>query len=122
MQTFDFDSAVTMHRSWKMRFHLALDAIRSPAYDTQALGDDAQCPLGRWLAANADELRCFESARELLVTHRDFHQRSESIADDIRMGRIVHLNDKAIVEFSDLSERIENLLLRLKTDVQGVGG
>ena len=121
MQKFDFDGAVTMHRSWKMRFHLALDAIRSPAYDTQPLGDDAQCPLGQWLAANAGELGRFESARELLAIHHDFHQRSESIADEIRMGRIVHLNDTAIAEFSDLSEKIEILLLRLKADVQGAG-
>ena len=121
MQKFDFDSAVTMHRSWKMRFHLALDAIRSPAYDTQPLGDDAQCPLGQWLAANAGELERFESARELIAIHRDFHRRSESIADDIRMGRVVQLNDKPIAEFSALSEQIEALLLRLKKDVQTTG-
>jgi len=121
MQTFDFDGAMAMHRSWKMRFHLALDAIRSPDYDPRPLGDDAQCPLGQWLAANADELERYESARELLAVHREFHQRSESIADDIRMGRIVHLGDKAIAEFSDLSGKIEDLLLNLKKDVQSAG-
>jgi hypothetical protein len=118
MQKFDFDGAVTMHRSWKMRFHLALDAIRSRDFDTQPLGDDAQCPLGHWLAANAGELERFDSARELVAVHREFHHRSASIADDIRMGRIVHLGDKAITEFSDLSEKIETLLLNLKKDVQ----
>ena len=121
MQKFDFDGAVTMHRSWKMRFHLALDTIRSADYDTQPLGDDAQCALGRWLATNAVELEQFESARELLAIHSRFHQQSESIADDIRMGRIVHLSDKSIAEFSVLSEKIEALLLRLKKDVQTAG-
>jgi hypothetical protein len=121
MQKFDFDGAVTMHRSWKMRFHLALDAIRGPDYDTQPLGDDAQCPLGHWLAGNAAELERFESARELMAIHRDFHRQSESIADDIRMGRVVHLSDEPVAEFSVLSEKIEALLLRLKKDVQTAG-
>jgi hypothetical protein len=121
MQKFDFDGAVTMHRSWKMRFHLALDAISSRDYNTQPIGDDAKCGLGQWLAANAGELERFESAGELLAIHSRFHQQSESIADDIRMGRIVHLSDKSIAEFSVLSEKIEALLLRLKKDVQTAG-
>ena len=121
MQTFDFDGAVTMHKSWKMRFHLALDAIRSADYDTQPLGDDSGCPLGQWLAGNVGELEKFESARELFAIHRDFHRQSELIADDIRMGRVVHMSDTSIAEFSVLSEKIEALLLRLKKDVHTAG-
>jgi len=63
MQTFDFDSAITMHRSWKMKFHLAIDAIRSGDFDTQPIGDDAHCSLGQWLAASASELAGYDSAR-----------------------------------------------------------
>lgn len=118
MQAFDFDSAITMHRSWKMKFHLAIDSIRDRNYDTQPLGDDAKCPLGQWLAANAGELGAFESAQRLKETHQDFHHRSEQIADDIRNGRIVRLDDSAIVEFGILSEKIEALLRRLETDVR----
>lgn len=118
MQKFDFDGAIAMHRLWKMKFHLAIDAIRSRDFDTQPIGDEAQCALGQWLSANAGELEGFESARELMTNHRDFHGRSESIADAIRNGKIVHLNDAAIVEFGTLSEKIETLLLQLKEDVQ----
>jgi len=117
MQAFDFDGAITMHRSWKMKFHLAIDAIRDRNYDTQPLGDDAKCPLGQWLAANAGELGAFDSAQRLKETHQDFHRRSEQIADDIKNGRIVRLDDSAIVEFGVLSEKIESLLQRLKSDV-----
>ena len=121
MQTFDFDSALAMHRSWKMKFHLAIDAIHSGDFDTQPLGDDARCSLGQWLAANASELEGYDSARELLAVHQEFHRQSESIADDIRSGRIVRLTDKAIVEFGTLSGKIEALLLQLKTEIQPAG-
>jgi hypothetical protein len=121
MQKFDFDGAVTMHRSWKMKFHLALDTIRGRDFDTQPIADDAQCALGHWLSANAGELEGFASARELMTVHREFHRQSASIADDIRNGRIVRLTDKPIVEFGALSEKIEALLLQLKQDVQQAG-
>lgn len=121
MQKLDFDSAIAMHRAWKMKFHLAIDNIRGGDYDTRPLGDDAQCALGQWLAANAGELKDFASAGVLMAIHQDFHQRSESIADAIRQGRIVHLRDKAIVDFGVLSEKIESLLLQLKAELQQAG-
>lgn len=121
MQAFDFDSAITLHRSWKMKFHLALDAIRGTDFDTQPIGDEAQCGLGKWLAANASELAGFASAKELEATHREFHRQSESIADAIKHGRIVRLGDQAIVEFGVLSGKIEALLLRLKAELQQAG-
>lgn len=121
MQKFDFDGAVTMHRSWKMRFHLAIDAIRSRDYNTKPLGDDAQCPLGKWLAANAGELEKYDSARELTKIHHEFHRQSESIADSIRNEKIVHLGDESIVRFGALSERIEALLSQLRNEVQPGG-
>lgn len=121
MQEFDFDGAINMHRSWKMKFHLALDTIRSPDFNTQPIGDEEGCSLGQWLAANAAELQGFASARELLTTHQEFHRQSESIADAIRQGRIVHLSDQAIVDFGALSARIEALLRQLKMEIQKLG-
>ena len=121
MQEFDFDSAIDMHRSWKMKFHLAIDTIRSEDFDTQPIGDEAGCSLGQWLAANAGELARFGSARELLAIHQEFHRQSESIADAIKNGRIVRLGDQAIVDFGKLSARIEALLLQLKTEIQQTG-
>lgn len=116
MQAFDFDSAITMHRSWKMQFHMAIDAIRGEDFDTQPIGDDLQCSLGQWLAANAGELAGYDTVKELRVIHREFHRRAEEIADAIRNGRIVRRDDKAIVEFGGLSEKVEALLLRLKKE------
>lgn len=121
MQAFDFDDAITMHRSWKMKFHLAIDAIRGQDFDTQAIGDEAQCALGKWLAANAGELKAFASAAELLTVHQEFHRQAAAIADAIRNARVVRLNDKAIVEFGILSARIEALLARLKADLGSAG-
>ncbi|OHC63193.1 MAG: hypothetical protein A3H93_01715 [Rhodocyclales bacterium RIFCSPLOWO2_02_FULL_63_24] len=121
MQVFDFDSAIALHKSWKMKFHLAIDAIRSSDFDIQPIGDDARCGLGQWLAANAGELEQFDTAQELLAVHRDFHRRCESIADAIRTGKVVRLNDTAIVEFGVLSEKIEALLLRLKEELHQAG-
>lgn len=121
MQAFDFDSAVTMHKSWKMKFHLAIDNIRSRDFDTQPIGDNAKCSLGQWLSVNAGELEKFDSAKDLLAIHQEFHRQSESIADDIRSGKIVRLTDKAIVEFGVLSGKIEALLLQLKTEIQQAG-
>jgi succinylglutamate desuccinylase len=121
MQAFDFDNAVVMHKSWKMKFHLAIDGIRSRDFDTRPIGDDTQCSLGQWLSANARELEGFGLARELLAAHHEFHHHSEIIAGDIREGKIVHLNDNAIVEFGALSEKIEHLLLQLKAQLQQSG-
>lgn len=121
MQAFDFDDAITMHRSWKMKFHLAIDTIRGQDFDTQAIGDEAQCALGKWLAANAGELQAFASAAELLAIHQEFHRQAAAIADAIRNGRIVRLSDKAIVEFSSLSARIEASLSRLKAELGPAG-
>ena len=121
MQAFDFDNAITLHRSWKMKFHLAIDRIRGQDFDTQVIGDEAQCALGQWLAANAGELKAFASATELLAVHREFHRQAAAIADAIRNGRIVRMGDKAIVEFGILSARIEALLARLKADLGQVG-
>ncbi len=121
MQKFDFDSAMSMHRSWKMKFHLALDTISSKDFDTQPLGDEEACMLGQWLAANAVELAGFSAARELLETHQEFHRQSASIADAIKKGGILHLTDPAIVEFGKLSARIEALLLQLRSQIQQAG-
>lgn len=121
MQAFDFDSAINMHRSWKMKFHLALDNIRGGDFDTQSIGDEGLCSLGQWLAANAGELERFACAGELLTVHQEFHRQSEAIADAIKNGRIVRLTDQAIVEFGALSARIEALLSRLKTEIQQAG-
>lgn len=117
MDRFDFEAAITMHRAWKMKFHLAIDSIRGSDYDTEPLGDADACPLGRWLAGNAGELEGNLTAAELIAIHADFHRRSEDIARAIRSGRIVHLADPAVVEFSVLSERIEDLLQRLRSDL-----
>ncbi|MDP1734501.1 MAG: CZB domain-containing protein [Sulfuritalea sp.] len=121
MQAFDFDSAIDMHRSWKMKFHLAIDTIRSKDFDTQPIGDEAGCGLGQWLAANAGELARFRSATELLAIHQEFHRQSESIAAAIKSGKIVRLTDNAIVEFGALSAKIEALLLELKTEIRQAG-
>ena len=121
MQAFDFDTAITMHRSWKMKFHLAIDNIRDRDFDTQSIGDAAQCSLGQWLAANANELKEIVSARELMAIHQEFHRQAESIADAIKNGRIVRLTDKPVVEFGALSAKIEVLLLQLQTDIRQAG-
>jgi hypothetical protein len=118
MQAFDFDHAITMHRSWKMRFHLALDRVQDKDFDTQPIGNAAQCSLGQWLAANAGELENFASARELLTAHEEFHRQSQSIADAIRIGKILRMTDNSILEFGALSGKIEALLLQLKTEIQ----
>lgn len=121
MQVFDFDSAITMHKAWKMKFHLAIDAIRASDFDVQPIGDAAHCALGQWLAANAGELEPFDTARELLAVHRDFHRRCEAIADAIRKGQVIRLDDEAVVEFGVLSEKIEAMLLRLKEELHQAG-
>lgn len=121
MQAFDFDNAITMHRAWKMKFHLAIDTIRGDDFDSQQIGDDAQCSLGQWLAANAGELKDHGAVKELLATHREFHRQAESIADAIKQGRIVRRSDRTIVEFGVLSTKIETLLLRLKKELRQVG-
>ena len=118
MQEFDFDNALTMHRAWKMKFHLALDKVSGRDFDTQPIGDAAQCSLGHWLEANAGELESFASARDLLQVHEEFHRQSKSIADDIRNGRIRHITDRAIVEFGVLSGKIEALLLQLDAELR----
>ena len=117
MQAFDFDSAISWHRSWKMKFHIALDTIRGRDFDTQPIGDDTQCRLGQWLADNAGELAGSKAAGELLKVHSEFHRQSQSIADDIRNEKIVQLSDRAIIEFGVLSDRIETLLKQLKKEL-----
>jgi hypothetical protein len=118
MQAFDFDCAVTMHRAWKMKFHLALDKVSGRDFDTQPIGDDAQCNLGQWLAANAGELEGFASATELQKVHEEFHRRSQAIADEIKNGKILHMGDRAIVDFGVLSAKIETLLQQLDGDLR----
>lgn len=121
MQAFDLDSAISMHRSWKMKFHLVIDRIRGDDFDSQPIGDDAQCTLGRWLSANASELAGLESARALPEIHREFHRQAQAIAEAISSGSILRRTDSAIVEFGALSERIEAQLLKLKAEL-GQGG
>lgn len=120
MQAFDFDGALDMHRSWKMKFHLALDAIRGPEFDARPLGDEARCSLGQWLAANAGELDRYPSARDLMAIHQEFHRQAEAIATAIGSGDIVQRSDPAIVAFGALSARIEAALQQLKKDIQPV--
>lgn len=117
MQAFDFDAAVTMHRTWKMKFHLALDRVQGADFDTQPLGDAVQCHLGQWLAANAGELQGVASAGELLSVHEEFHRQAQAIADAIRTGAILRMSDPAIAQFLACSERIETLLAQLQADL-----
>lgn len=118
MQAFDFDHALNMHRSWKMKFQLALGSVSDRGFDTQPIGDAAQCSLGQWLAANADELKNFATARELLPVHEEFHRQSKVIADEIRDGKIVRMSDSAIVAYLALSGQIEALLEKLDGDLR----
>jgi hypothetical protein len=118
MQAFDFDNALTMHRAWKMKFHMALGSVQGRDYDTQPIGDAAQCSLGIWLAANAGELERHATAQELLTVHEEFHRQSKGIADNIRNGNILSMSDPAIAAYLTLSARIEDLLLQLKAQLQ----
>lgn len=120
MQTFDFDNALTMHRAWKMKFQLALGSVQGKDYDTVPIGDAAHCSLGQWLASNAGELTGSAAATRLLPIHEEFHRQSKVIVDDIRQGRILVMSDPAIVAYLALSEKIEDLLLRLKAELQPV--
>lgn len=118
MKSFDFDNALTMHRAWKMKFHLALGSVQGKEYDTQPIGDAANCSLGQWLAANETELAGSAAAEKLLPIHEEFHRQSKAIADEIRQGRILQMTDPAIVAYLALSEKIEGLLLQLKSELQ----
>jgi hypothetical protein len=118
MQDFDFDNALTMHRAWKMKFHIALGRVQGEDFDTRPLGDPTQCDLGRWLTANAAELRDSPAVANLLPVHEEFHRQSKSIADAIREGHILHMSDSAIGAYLELSSRIEALLLTLKQELQ----
>ena len=117
MLDFDFDKALTMHRAWKMKFHIALGRVQGEDFDTRPLGDATQCELGRWLAQNADGLHALPAAAELLPVHEEFHRQSQAIADAIREGRILHMDDPAIGAYLDLSARIEERLLKLKHEL-----
>jgi hypothetical protein len=110
MQDFDFDSALTMHRAWKMKFQHGAGprpgrglrhAVRSAMPRNAALG--------RWLAANAGELSaspavasCCRRTTSSTVSPGPSPTRSAS-------GLILRMNDPAIVAYLDLSERIEAL-------------
>lgn len=121
MQAFDFDDALTMHRAWKMKFHLALGSVQGKDYDTGPSGDAGHCSLGQWQAANAGELEDCASSRALPTIRGEFHRHAQAIADAVRTGKIVHWSDKFIVESGVLSGKIENLLLQLKPEIQHAG-
>lgn len=116
MKEFDFDAALTMHRSWKMKFHLELERVHGEDFDSRPIGDATQCPLGRWLAENAPELAGSDTVGELVPVHEEFHRQTQAIADAIRSGRILKMEDPAITAFLALSARIEALLLKLKRE------
>ena len=118
MQAFDLDRALTMHRSWKMKFQLALGSVQNRNFDTQGIGDAAACELGRWLADNAAELGGFPVVAELLPVHLEFHRQSQAIADEIRHGHILSMEAPAIVAYLELSVRIEGMLKRLDADIR----
>ena len=61
-------------------------------------------------------LQASPAAVELLPIHEEFHRQSRAIADAIREGRILHMADPAIVAYLDLSERIEQALIRLRDE------
>lgn len=117
MQDFDFDNALSMHRAWKMKFHIELGRVQGEDFDTRRLGDATQCDLGRWLDASARELESSATVAELRPVHAEFHRQSQAIADAIRQGRILHMSDPAIGGYLDLSARIEGLLMKLKQEV-----
>ena len=121
MQAFDLDQALTMHWSWKMKFQLALGSVHNREFDTQGIGDATACGRGRWLAENAGELERFPVVRELLPVHVEFHRQSQAIADEIRGGHILHMEDPAIVAYLELSARIEAMLKRLDADLRQGG-
>lgn len=118
MQPFDFDAAITMHRAWKMKFHLAINNIRGSDFDSGPLANDQQCKLGQWLADNAGELAALPSARELATVHEQFHRQAAALADDIKNGKVLRPEDPAIAGFVVLSGDIESRLLKLKDEVQ----
>ncbi len=118
MQDLDFENALTMHRAWKMKFHIALGRVQGEDFDSRPLGDASHCGLGQWLAANAGKLNGSSTVAELLPVHEQFHLESKAIADAIREGRILRMEDPAIGAYLTLSTRIEGLLLKLKHELQ----
>jgi hypothetical protein len=101
-----------------MKFHIELGRVQGEDFDTRPLGDASRCALGCWMADNAGALATSATARELGPLHEDFHRQSQAIADAIRGGRILHMDDPAIAAYLTLSSRIEALLLRLKREAQ----
>ena len=118
MLAFDFDKALTMHRAWKMKFHIALGRVQGEDFDTRPLGDATRCALGCWLSANDEALRASPAATDLLPVHEEFHRQSQAIADAIREGHILRMDDPVIAAYLELSTRIEELLLKLKHELQ----
>lgn len=121
MQEFDFEKALAMHRAWKMKFHVALGRVQGEDFDTRPLGDASQCDLGKWLAANLEQLKRYPSVAELQPVHEEFHARSKAVADALREGRILHMTDPAITGHVALSERIERLLRMLRLEIDRAG-
>lgn len=113
MQGFDFDNALTMHRTWKRKLHPALGSLQGRDYDTRPLGDAVQGSPGQWLMANASELEPCVAAREPGVVHEDFRRTAQAVADDIRGGRVLSMGDPAIAACPALSDASKARLARL---------
>jgi methyl-accepting chemotaxis protein len=85
LATFDFDSAIEAHRSWKVKLRTAID--KQERMDAATLCRDDQCPLGKWLhGPGGSRWGGQPGFTALLNVHAGFHQAAGEVAETINRG------------------------------------
>lgn len=84
---FEVGSALDAHLEWKRQLRDAV--IRGYGeQDSEEVGRDDLCALGRWLYALPPECRADRTCDELVELHARFHRDAAQVAEFLEAGRI----------------------------------
>jgi methyl-accepting chemotaxis protein len=79
----DFQEAIVAHTKWKMRLFQGIRG-QGPLPDAGEVARADRCDLGRWLVGEGAQHAAYDSYREVVAAHAEFHQRA---ADVVRTSK-----------------------------------
>lgn len=116
----NMDNAIKAHADWRSKLRLA--AQRGERMDSDTVGRDDCCELGKWLHGTGKS-KCGSkpSFVSLIAAHRDFHKEAGKVAQTINQG-----NSGAAEEmlgsdtgFSKASANVTRLIVQLRNECGG---
>ena len=115
----NFSAAIKAHANWRLRLSTYCQGNpKETGVDTQTLGQDNACDLGKWLYGEGQRYASDPRFGELVNIHTAFHRHAAEIAAMAQSGKrkeaetLINSNDS---QFAKTSVQVVGILMKFRT-------